>query len=170
MEMRIGAPNKFGLLTEWWDFTKKPQKKIRQVVIPTTIDEEVIASIANTVATHVTKAENLGLSNTYLAMNDAWIIDKGATDHMTNNSTQFSSIWFSTQPHILIANGGVTLVTGKGSVHVSNSINLDIVLVVPYLSSNTLSVSKITKALNCTVIFWPDKCVFQDMATQQTIG
>ncbi|KAJ9544807.1 hypothetical protein OSB04_024514 [Centaurea solstitialis] len=48
--------------------------------------------------------------------------------------------------------------------------NLDSVLVVPSLSSNLLSVSQITKALNCYVIFWPNYCVFQDIATHKTLG
>ncbi|TYH37314.1 hypothetical protein ES332_D12G031500v1 [Gossypium tomentosum] len=112
---------------EWWDFTKKPRKKIGQVVVTTTTDKEVSISTSNTITAHVAKAKNLGLSNTYLAMNGIWIIDTGATDHMINNSTYFSSICSSTKPHILTANGGVAPITGEGSIHVSNSINLDIV-------------------------------------------
>lgn len=48
--------------------------------------------------------------------------------------------------------------------------NLDSVLVVPSLNYNLLSVSQITTALFCVVIFWPEFCVFKDIRTRQTIG
>ncbi|OMO93820.1 hypothetical protein CCACVL1_06334 [Corchorus capsularis] len=123
---------------EWWDFTKKPRKKIGQAAT-TTIDEEVIASTSNAVAAHFAKADNPGLSKTYLTKNDAWVTDTGATDHMTSDSNPLCSIRSSVQPHILTADGGVSPVTGEGSVHVSNSINLDTVLIVHSLSSKLLS-------------------------------
>lgn len=48
--------------------------------------------------------------------------------------------------------------------------NLDYVLVVPSLDYNLLSVSQITTALSCVVIFSPEFCVFKDIQTRQTIG
>lgn len=48
--------------------------------------------------------------------------------------------------------------------------NLDCVLVVPSLDYNLLSVSQITTALSCVVIFSPEFCVFKDIQTRQTIG
>ena len=33
-----------------------------------------------------------------------------------------------------------------------------------------MSVSQITAALSCIVIFWPEFCVFKDIQTRQTIG
>ena len=48
--------------------------------------------------------------------------------------------------------------------------NLDYVLVVPSLDYNLLSVSQITAALSCIVIFWPEFCVIKDIQTRQTIG
>lgn len=48
--------------------------------------------------------------------------------------------------------------------------NLNSVLVVPSLDYNLLSVSQITTALSCVVIFWPEYCVFKDIQTKQTIG
>nr|GLL22003.1 hypothetical protein CCACVL1_06334 [Ipomoea trifida] len=44
---------------EWWDFTKKPRKKIGQVAITTTTNEGEITSTPNTVvATHFAKADD----------------------------------------------------------------------------------------------------------------
>ena len=52
------------------------------------------------------------------------------------------------QIKIQTTNGSVAPVTGEGSVKISNSMDHDSVLVVPSLSSNLLSVSQITEALN----------------------
>ena len=52
----------------------------------------------------------------------------------------------------------------------TNTLNLDYVLVVPSLNYNLLSVSQITTALFCVVIFWLGFCVFKDIRTRQTIG
>ena len=41
---------------------------------------------------------------------------------------------------------------------------------VPSLSTNLLSVYKLTQDLNCRVIFSPHRCVFQDLTTRRTIG
>lgn len=47
--------------------------------------------------------------------------------------------------------------------------SLDSVLIVPSLNYNLLSVSQITTALFCIVIFLPDSCVFKDIRIKQTI-
>ena len=99
-----------------------------------------------------------------LTQNDTWIIDTGATDYMTNSTSHVTSIRASTQQNIVTANGGIAPVTHEGSVSNSNSLNLDTVLVVPSLSCNLLSVGQITETLNCTVKFWPNYCLFQDIA------
>lgn len=41
---------------------------------------------------------------------------------------------------------------------------------IPKLLFNLLSVSKLTKLLNCSVTFYPSSCVFQDLKTKRTIG
>ena len=80
------------------------------------------------------------------------------------------TIFSPKQKTICTANGSTTPVIGEGSVKISSSMNLDSVLVVPSLSSNLLSVSQVTNALNCYVIFWPNDCVFQDMTTHRILG
>ena len=59
---------------------------------------------------------------------------------------------------------------GKDSVPLSNTLNLDSVLVVPSLTYNILFVTQITNALHCVVILWPSHCVFKDIQTKRTIG
>ena len=103
-------------------------------------------------------------------INIAWIIDSGATDHMTFDSKQVSPLRPSSQKIVSTANGNTTPVTGEGSLTLTDTLNLDSVLVVPSLDYNLLSVSQITAALSCIVIFWPEFCVIKDIQTRQTIG
>ena len=102
--------------------------------------------------------------------NSTWIIDTGATDHMTNFTSHLTSIRASTKQKILTANRGIAPVTHEGSVSNSNSFDLDTVLVVPSLLCNLLFVGQITKILNCTVKFWPNYCLFQDITIHRILG
>lgn len=102
--------------------------------------------------------------------NSTWIIDTGASDHMTSDPTQLQIIHPPSQSIISTANGSTSPITGEGSVILSNTLQLDSVLVVPTLAYNLLSVSQITSSLNCSVTFWPSFCVFQDILTRRTLG
>src|ERR1044072_7894907 len=116
------------------------------------------------------KNSNL-LSLNALSTEDSWIIDSGATDHMTPYISHLSS--YSTllgKHHITVANGSQTPVIGYGNVQLSPFLHLKHVLHVPKLSNNLLSIQKLTKDLNCAVTFFQSHCVFQDLATGKTIG
>ena len=111
---------------KWWNFNKKPRKKLEKTAIATS---------------SITKEsrdpyETSGMPKHI--QNITWIIDTGATDHITNSTSHLTSIHPATQQNILTANGGIAPVTHEGSVYNSNSLNLDIVLVVPSLSCNLL--------------------------------
>ena len=66
---------------------------------------------------------------------------------------------------VTIANGSSIHINGKGSVSVSPSLHLNFVLHVPKIACNLLSISKVTKSLNCHVHY-----IFQDLATRKKIG
>ncbi|KAJ9539522.1 hypothetical protein OSB04_032255 [Centaurea solstitialis] len=151
---------------DWWDFSKKPRKKIGQASVAATAKLE---EPPTPVAAHVERNTS-GMSNTDNSKKGSWIIDTGATDHMTNDPSQLISMKSSMQSDIQTANGGIAPVTCEGPAKVSSSMNLDTVLVVPSLSSSLLSVSQITRALNCFVTFWPDERMFQDITTRRILG
>ena len=117
-----------------------------------------------------------GKSSSFLSFNassteNIWIIDSGATDHMTPHSSSFSSYTtLSGKPYITVANGSTTPINGRGNIHLQPSFPLKNVLHVPKLSNNLLSIQKITQDLNCAVVFFPSHCVFQDLVTGKTIG
>ena len=104
----------------------------------------------------------IGKSSVFSATskNITWIIDTGASDHMTRDSSQLKSVLPSSQSVISTANGSTSPISREGSVILSNILTLDIVLVVPSLEYNLLSVNQLTSTLACTVTFWPSFCVF----------
>jgi hypothetical protein len=128
--------------------------------------------VAETTSALVARRGNGGkaLNSLALISNSTWIIDSGATDHMTFDSRQVASLIPSSQKFISTANGSSAPIIGEGSLSLSDTLNLNSVLVVPSLDYNLLSVSQITSALSCVVIFWPEYCVFKDIQTKQTIG
>ena len=100
-----------------------------------------------------------------------WIIDSGATDHMTGSSQIFSSYKpCAGNKKIKIADGSLSAIAGKGSVFISPSLTLHNVLHVPNLSCNLLSISKITQDHQCQANFYPSSCEFQELTSGRTIG
>ena len=100
-----------------------------------------------------------------------WIIDSGATDHMCGNKLLFSSLTYSdTLPTITLADGTKTTVKGIGQTTPTSSLSLNLVLYVPDSSFNLISVSQLTKILNCSVTFTPTSVCVQDQGTGRTIG
>ncbi|GKV43433.1 hypothetical protein SLEP1_g50721 [Rubroshorea leprosula] len=99
----------------------------------------------------------------------SWIIDSGASDHMTPNLSRLTKAKPYTFP-VHIPNGSSLEVSHIGKATLSHNLSLENVLCVPQFTCNLLSVSKITKQLNCAVIFFPDFCVFQDLTSKRLIG
>ncbi|XP_072084397.1 uncharacterized protein [Arachis hypogaea] len=117
-----------------------------------------------------------GKGSSFLSFNSpstesTWIVDSSATNHMTPHSLSFSSYTNSSgHKQITIANGSHIPITGYGNIHLQPSIHLKNVLHVPKLSTNLLSIHKVTKDLNCAATFFHTHYVFQDLATKRTIG
>jgi transposase InsO family protein len=102
---------------------------------------------------------------------NSWILDSGATDHMTNSSHQFTSYTpCPSNRKITTADGSVTTVAGRGDVRLSESLFLKNVLHVPKLCTNLISIHKLTNDSNCYVSFYPSYCVFQERSTKRMIG
>ncbi|KAK9924141.1 hypothetical protein M0R45_032528 [Rubus argutus] len=146
---------------DWWDFTKKPRKNLDKAVVATTEEEHLDNASAN-VAQSGMKGK--------VTLNNTWIIDTGASDHMTNDPNLVTKLKHSSQNVVSTADGTPTSVTGEGSVVLSNNLTLESVLVVPSLAYNLLSVGQIILALACIVTFYPSFCVFQDILTRRILG
>lgn len=101
----------------------------------------------------------------------SWIVDSGATDHMTGDIRVFNSF----EPcqgnlHVKIADGSLSKVTGCGSAVISKTLMLKSVLYVPNLDCNLLSISKLNCDEKCFTKFYPTYCVFQDLTSERMIG
>ena len=158
---------------EWWDHSRdsrnKNSKKVSTAVIVETKTKDDNGEKSSALATAASNGGKV-LNISTPVSNSAWIIDSGVTDHMTFDSRQVSPLKFSSQHSVSTANGTSIPIIGEGSLSLTNTLNLDSVLVVPSLNYNLLSVSQITTALFCVVIFCPEFCVLKDIMTRQTIG
>ena len=94
---------------------------------------------------------------------DMWILDSGATHHITpyidlvHNPSPINS-----QLHL--PNGECSKVTHIGNIHLTPDITLSNVLVVPKFHCNLLSIPQLTSNNSVTVLFSATKCILQDPA------
>ncbi|KAF3778134.1 putative transposon Ty5-1 protein [Nymphaea thermarum] len=95
-----------------------------------------------------------------------WIVDSGATHHMTGDPKMFQEYKLSSgQQRVSMADGSSISVAGKGSLSLLNKYLLHNALHVPNIPVNLLSVSSITKELSYNLIFSADRCFLQDLVT-----
>ena len=77
---------------EWWDFKKKPRKKIARKVI-------VISTEGNQSqhTTNIAHSGIIGKASVFCttSMYSTWIIDTGASDHMTRDAGQLQFVLLS---------------------------------------------------------------------------
>ena len=89
---------------------------------------------------------------------------------MTGNHKTFSTFRTHSAPPVTVADGSIYKIKGSETVKPTSSITLSYVLSLSNLTFNLISVSKLTKNLNCSVSFFPDHCVFQDLMTKRIFG
>ena len=100
-----------------------------------------------------------------------WILDTGASDHISGNKHLFSSLIFlSPLPIITLANGFQTIAKGIGSICPLPSLPLTSVLYVPNFLFNLISISKLTRDLHYVLTFSYNYVTLQDRSTRRTIG
>lgn len=93
-----------------------------------------------------------------------WIADSGASLHITGNASQFSSLHKLSNPfNVRVADGSLSPITAQGIVPVSETLSLHDVLHAPEFALSLLSISQITKALNCRAVFYQSFFVLQNL-------
>lgn len=162
---------------DWWeDFQAKKKKdssgSTGRAALATTAPQLSILPIHE--LPPETTSDGSGIGSAYFAnTNDScsgWIVDSGATDHMTFTAADFGVSTPPQRTNIVNANGATYPVTGAGNVVLSPSLSLNNTLLVPSLSSKLLSVGRITEELNCVALMYPTFCLFQDILTKTIIG
>ena len=88
--------------------------------------------------------------------NDRWIFDCGATDTMTYDASDITEPTKPGKAYIQTASGEVSTVEGAGTVNISSTLKLSNCLYVPSLSHKLLSISHVTRELNCSLLMQPN--------------
>ena len=88
-----------------------------------------------------------------------WIFDCGATDTMSYDPSDFLSSTSTTRTKIQTANGEFIPITQAGDVDITSEIHLKNCLLIPSLTHKLLSVSQLTKELNCTILMTSSDCI-----------
>ena len=107
----------------------------------------------------------------HIIRNNLWILDLGATNHITFDLNIFDSYISMNGPKkITIANRDAISIAGHGNVNLNSSLSIHHVFYVLNLSNNLIAVRQLTKDLNSRVVFSPNQCEFQALDTGKKIG
>ena len=124
------------------------------------------ASIAS-----VAQTGNVSVCLTHTYSLRPWILDSGASDHISSNKDLFSSLTTTpTLPTVTSANSSQAVAKGIGLAHPLPSLPLPSILYTPECPFNLISISKITRTLNYSIIFSDKFVTLQDRSTGKTIG
>ena len=105
-----------------------------------------------------------------LSGNGVWLLDSGASYHMTGDLKKLSKVR-DIQPVLVgMSNGDNSIATKSGLVQLNSKIVLYDVLFVPGLNCNLISIAQLINELFCTVTFTHKLCVIQDHSMRTPIG
>ena len=113
------------------------------------------------VSTPISTLAKPGKTNTcFLSSSSTWVIDSGVTDHMTDNSSLYTTFQsYLATSTVSLADGSTSCVLGSGTIHSTSLITLTPVMSLPQFSFNLISMSKLTRTLNCSISFFPEYCL-----------
>ncbi|GKC94116.1 pyridoxal 5'-phosphate synthase-like subunit PDX1.2, partial [Tanacetum coccineum] len=100
-----------------------------------------------------------------------WIVDTGASDHMSPYLHLFQSIRILKKPiRIKLPDGTSKWVDKVGSIQINSSLILHNVFYVPDFKVNLLSVGKLLKSQNLIAVFFPTVFFLQDPSTKKVLA
>lgn len=99
-----------------------------------------------------------------------WILDTGATNHISFNLSAFTSYHNIVPISITLPNGSQLSASISGSVKLTPSLTLHNVLYIPSLNVNLISVAKLSQSNNCFVQFTANSCSIMQNPSMETIG
>ncbi|PKI60600.1 hypothetical protein CRG98_019076 [Punica granatum] len=107
----------------------------------------------------------------FVSLQDEWILDTGASRHMTGSLEKFSStILIKGDAPVYIPNGGIVQATRTGKVMITNLMEITNVLYVPIFKCNLISIAQLSKEMDCYVTFYSNLCIIQDRTLRRTFG
>jgi len=109
-------------------------------------------------------------STAFLAESD-WLLDTGASTHMTpDNFTLEQSTTYTGKECVIVGNGAFLPITHTGNTSHSLDLKLLDVLVVPHLTKNLLSISKLTNDFPLSVTFANNFFTVQNCLTRKVVA
>ena len=102
--------------------------------------------------------------------NETWVLDSGATHHVSHDKALFASLDTSVQNSVNLPNGSLIKISGVGNIRLNKHILLGNVLSIPKFRLNLISISSLTTDLGSRVIFDPASCEIQDRIKGMMIG
>lgn len=100
-----------------------------------------------------------------------WFVDSGATDHMASSAASVSQpMPYAGNSKVAFGDGNVLPISHIGQSMIHNNIKLRDVLVVPTITKNLLSISKLTTDNSMDVLFSQPHFYIQDRATKQVLA
>ncbi|CAN1852203.1 Retrovirus-related Pol polyprotein from transposon TNT 1-94 [Linum perenne] len=101
---------------------------------------------------------------------NVWILDTGASDHITCSIHNFIQYKPVHNVHVYLPNSTKVNVSHIGSVKLPIGPILHNVLLIPDFQFNLISISKLTHDLPVSLTFSSNQCELQDLITNKTIG
>ena len=111
-----------------------------------------------------------GGTSTRLTGENSWIIDTGASHHMTSTLACMNDVRDIEPCPVGMPNGTRTYATKEGMVTVGDKLMLKHVLFVPNLNCNLISISQLLHDADYIVHFTKTMCVIQDRTSRMMIG
>ncbi|XP_074313947.1 uncharacterized protein LOC141649150 [Silene latifolia] len=100
-----------------------------------------------------------------------WVIDTGASDHITSDASILHDVINLPQPlFVALPDGTLKPVYRTGTVYLTKHIVLYDVLLIPDFKPNLLSVGKLISRSQLIVTFSNNTCLFQDSSSNTTIA
>ncbi|CAH9086226.1 unnamed protein product, partial [Cuscuta europaea] len=104
------------------------------------------------------------------AKSSTWILDTGASDHMTHNFSLYTSSPKPISINIQLPTGSFINATHIGDIKINNDFTLHNVLYVPQFNFNLISISSLVSHENIYVHFTSNHATLQDLLTNKMIG
>ncbi|CAJ2662218.1 unnamed protein product [Trifolium pratense] len=154
-------------------FPSKPQKKseLSSSTSANQLSSAQYQKLLSLLAKEDTVGSSVNLAGTaFTCVPFSWIIDSGASNHICTTLSYFST-YSPVNNHIFVQlpDGSHAPVKHIGTINCSPSLTLTNVYHIPTFKFNLLSISQLTKSINCDVIFSSSGCIFQDRSTKKTI-
>lgn len=88
----------------------------------------------------------------------SWIINTGATNHVTHDKNQFTSFYKINPISIKLPNSSTVTANYAGTIHFSKEFVIFNVLYIPEFTFNLIFVQSLTRDINCTLTFSSKMC------------